>query len=578
MTSIARLAGQLRAQLAAVADDVERTATAWRGARAELLAEATPADDRDIALLERVASTELPPRRRGPCSSGRRPRPSGPATRRGAALPSAAGLPGRRDGRPVGAGPGGRHRRAAGDGRPCALRRSRVAAGRRSRRRGGRRGGVPPLRRQRRAGGGAWRQSHALASAGHAVAPDSLDRADQLAAEAERLAAGHPGMLANALDLRWRLAAARGDLGTALALARHQAELPGLPPRLRLGALASVCDLLTDLQDFAGLEASADRLGALAAEAGDPFMVALGRRFLGLAWVETGRYADGAALLEDALPELGAAAPGLVGQTQWALGAARAGLREWAAARQSYAAAARAFQSEQRLGEAGGALLRAGHAAWEATDLAAARADYAAALELATRAGDADTALDAARGGALARGRSGDVDGALVELDGLPDRLGALLDAPGPTGPGWDPDTLRPALLRQGALLLDECGRHDEAAARYGDAELAVTDDMVLAQVLRAERGAALARAGRLEDADRVLRQTLSGMSADALAPAGSRPPRPGSARSLRRGTPSRRRPCGRSSVLASDQAASRRRRASGWYQRGPTALLPPMT
>lgn len=518
--SIAQIAGTLRAQFGAVADDIDRTAAAWRAARAELLARATPADDRDIALLERVASTDLPPDHARPLVEGalaaaERAGDEAEALRCRAQLElldAVAGddsAPGRvaavaeeleSAGHAAYAGAVWRIVGDLSEGERAVTAYLRSAEG-------SARAGEP------------WRQSHALASAGRAAAPLSLDRAEELAVEAERLAAGHPGMHAHALDLRWRLAAAREDLDTAIELARRQADLPGLPTRMRLGALASVCDLLVDTSSYPELAPAADRLLALAADAGDPLMLALGQRFLGVALVESGRHDEAAPLLAAALPVLTERAPDLVGPVGWALGSALVGLGEWGGARTAFATAAASFEAHDRVGAAGAARLRAGHAAWDAEELPAAQAHYAAAVELAARAGDPATFLDAARSLAQAHGRpgAGEVEAALAELDSVPDRTLALIDEAGLDRADWDVDAIRPAVLRQGALLLEEHGRHGEAAVRFEQAEMAVTDDMVLAQVLRSERGAALARAGDLDEAERVLRPTLAGMSDDAL-------------------------------------------------------------
>ena len=127
-----------------------------------------------------------------------------------------------------------------------------------------------------------------------------------------------------ALDGRARLARGTGDLDAAVLLLQRALAVRGAPRRTRLTELAELCDVRVDQEAWAELEESAADLVAAATRDRDPVLLALGQRFLGLAYVETGRPVEAAELLEAALPVLREHEPAVVGPVGWALGNALA--------------------------------------------------------------------------------------------------------------------------------------------------------------------------------------------------------------------------------------------------------------
>ena len=127
-----------------------------------------------------------------------------------------------------------------------------------------------------------------------------------------------------------RIARSTGDLDEAAALLERARAVRGVPRRARLAELAELCDVRVDQEAWAELEGPAADLVAAATEDRDPVLLAFGQRFLGLAYVETGRPVEAAELLEAALPVLREHEPALVGPVGWALGNALLALGQWA--------------------------------------------------------------------------------------------------------------------------------------------------------------------------------------------------------------------------------------------------------
>ncbi|QKE85170.1 hypothetical protein [Arthrobacter sp. NEB 688] len=336
---------------------------------------------------------------------------------------------------------------------------------------------------------------------------------------AERLAAGHPVLVAQVLDLRARVARAAGDLAAADRLYARAAAAPGVPDGARTAVLFAWCDLLVDRADWEGLETRAADALALAVRLRDPLSLAVAQRHLGLAWVEQGRPAEAAELLAAALPVVRRDAPELVGPTAWALGNASLALGAWEPARGAFVVAGDAFEEAGRLEESSHARYRAGTAAWDGGHLDVAATDLDAAVALARRSQTLPVLLEALRSRASVRAESGDVDGGLAALDavlGDVATLAARLPEERHGEEPFDAEVLEPDVLREGAHVLAGAGRFDEALARLGRAEALVGGDFAL--VLRAERGVLLAEAGRLDEAEVVLREAL-----DVLGGAGLR-------------------------------------------------------
>ena len=150
-----------------------------------------------------------------------------------------------------------------------------------------------------------------------------------------------PLLASMALDARARVARSTGDLDEAVHLLEQARAVRGLPRRARLAELAELCDVRVEQEAWAELEGPAADLVAAATQDRDPVLLAFGQRFLGLAYVETGRPVEAAELLEAALPVLREHQPGLVGPVGWALGNALLGIGQWAGARTAFATAIR---------------------------------------------------------------------------------------------------------------------------------------------------------------------------------------------------------------------------------------------
>lgn len=312
-----------------------------------------------------------------------------------------------------------------------------------------------------------------------------------------------------AYALRSRLAGARGDEEEALDWQRRATRL-GAPADAQAGALIELGDVLVGLGRYDELEDVAREAVEAAVAAGEPFLLAAARRLRGLAYVETGRPAEGAPLLELAMPQLREGAPGLVGPASWALGNALAALGEHAPARTAYAAAATSFEAFERVGDAAHAQLRAADQAWDAEDLEAADAHFEAGIALAERAEDTSLLFSGLRQRAALRVVRGEVDAGLADLDAAFDRaVAATWPAPGEDGAPPErpaPEAAaraRQDVLRQGANLLADAERYDEAMARVRTA-LAESERPEDAWIAQALHGGYAARAGRLEEAEQL--------------------------------------------------------------------------
>ena len=203
------------------------------------------------------------------------------------------------------------------------------------------------------------------------------------------------------------------------ALLEAEQGLRGLADEVRAGPLFTCCDVLVDLGAWERLETRAADAVALALRLHDPVALAVGQRLLGLAWLEAGRAGEAAELLEAALPVIDERVPALTGPAAWALGNACVAIGRWGAAESAFATAAAAFIAAHRAEEAAHSHLRAGHAAWDGDDPEAAAEHYALAAEAARVAGSPVVLVEARRGAAALRAASGDVDGALADLDAV---------------------------------------------------------------------------------------------------------------------------------------------------------------
>ena len=218
-----------------------------------------------------------------------------------------------------------------------------------------------------------------------------------------------PVLRSMALDARSRIANAAGDSDSALTHLRSALEGRGLPERARIPLLLGLCEVLVEQNTYDELEEPAADLVAAATRLRDPVLLAHGQRFLGLAYVETGRPVEAAELLEAALPVLRETSPSLVGPAAWALGNALIGLGQWAPGRTAFATASTAFEAEARIMESAHAQWRAGNCAWDAGDLTAAAVHYESAAERARETATVDLYLEALRSRAALRADTEDL-------------------------------------------------------------------------------------------------------------------------------------------------------------------------
>lgn len=338
-----------------------------------------------------------------------------------------------------------------------------------------------------------------------------------LVEEAERLVGDHPVLRAQALDLRARMARAEGDPERAAVLHEEALAVIGPADGPRLAALFSYCDLLVDLSAWDRLEPRAADAVAVSARLRDPVALAVAQRHLGLAWVETGRPAEAAELLEAALPVIQEHVPDLVGPTAWALGNADSALGAWRGARTAFATASAGFEAVGRIEEAGHAQYRAGMAAWDADELEAAAAHLDDAVDKARASGTTDVVFAASRSRAALRASGEDLDAGIADLDavlGEVERFDHEHPADDPDA-AFDAEVHEPDILRQGAHLLARQGRTDDAVARLERAQALVGGDFE--RVLWAEAGVVLADADRLEEAEPRLRASLTELHTHGL-------------------------------------------------------------
>lgn len=347
----------------------------------------------------------------------------------------------------------------------------------------------------------------------------------RLLEEAERLAGDHPSIASQALDLRARMARAGGDPEAAIALHERALAAAGVADGTRVSTLFALCDVLVDLADWERLEPRAADALAVAVRLRDPVALAVAQRHLGLAWVESGRPGEAAELLEAALPVIEEHVPPLVGPTGWALGNTLLELGSFAGARRAFATASAGFEPVGRVEEAAHCQYRAGMAAWDAGDHEAAAAHLDDAVGKARTAGTVEVLFAAARSRAVLRAATEDLDAGLADLDAVladVERFaatragaGAGAGAADRADDGFDAEVHEPDILREGAHLLAEGGRTDDALARLARAQELVGGDFEL--VLRAEAGALLADADRLEEAEPSLRFSIAALHAAGL-------------------------------------------------------------
>ena len=246
-------------------------------------------------------------------------------------------------------------------------------------------------------------------------------------------------------------------------------------------------------------------------------LLAFGQRFLGLAYVETGRPVEAAELLEAALPVLREHQPALVGPVGWALGNALLSLGQWAGARTAFATASAAFEAGGRVHEAGHAQWRAGKAAWDAGDTAAAASHFDDAVDKARDSRTVGLYVEALRSQAALRADTADLHSGLAELDTAIAAGQRLADEAGVGENEFDGEVLEPHVLRQGAHLLARHGEVDAAVERLARAEALVGHDFEL--VLRAEAGIMLADHDRLDVAEPRLRASIAELHAAGVVP-----------------------------------------------------------
>lgn len=327
--------------------------------------------------------------------------------------------------------------------------------------------------------------------------------------------ADSPLLTSMTLDARARLARGTGDLDGAATLLQQARAVRGAPERARVTQLAELCDVRVDQEAWDELEGPAADLVAVATRERDPALLALGQRYLGLAYVETGRPVEAAELLEAALPVLREREPTLVGPVGWALGNSLASLGQWEGARTAFATASAGFEAQERVHEAAHAQWRAGNAAWDAGDTLAAASHYDDAVDKARASATVGLYVEALRSRAALRADTGDLDGGLADLDAAIAAGERLAAEAGVGEDEFDGEVLEPHVLRQGAHLLARAGRVDDAVERLARAEGLVGSDLEL--VLRAEGGMVLADADRLDAAEPRLRASLPELHAAGL-------------------------------------------------------------
>ncbi len=350
-----------------------------------------------------------------------------------------------------------------------------------------------------------------------ATAPVDPDTAAAMLEAMEPEVSGIPVLASIALDGRARIARSTGDLDVAAYLLERARSVRGVPRRARLAELVDLCDVRVEQEAWAELEGPAADLVAAATRDRDPVLLALGQRLLGLAYVETGRPAEAAELLDAALPVLREYQPALVGPAGWALGNALVALGLWSGASTAYTTASDSFQAQDRLREAGHTRWCAGNAAWDAGDTVAAAGLFDEAVDQAQRSGTVGLYVEALRSRAALTADTTDLITGLADLDAAIPAAEALAAELGLGEDEFDGEVLEPYVLRQGAHLLAQHGEVDAAVERMARAEALVGHEFEL--VLRAEAGMMLAEVDRLDDAEPRLRASLGELDSDELAP-----------------------------------------------------------
>ena len=350
-----------------------------------------------------------------------------------------------------------------------------------------------------------------------ATAPTDPQRATAMLESLEPEVAGIPALASIALDGRARLARSAGDLDAAVALLERARGVRAVPRRTRLAELVDLCDLRVEQEAWAELEGPAADLVAAATSDRDPVLLALGQRFLGLAYVETGRPVEAAELLEAALPVLSRHQPSLCGPAGWALGNALLLLGQWGGAHAAFATASAAFEAQGRIGEAGHAQWCAGNAAWDAGDVVAAGSHFDDAVDKARDSHTVGLYVEALRSRGALTADTSDLDAGLAELDSAIAAGEQLAAEIGSDEDEFDGEVLEPHVLRQGAHVLARHGEVDAAVERLARAEALVGHDFEL--VLRAEAGIILADDDRLDVAEPRLRASVVELDAAGLVP-----------------------------------------------------------
>jgi tetratricopeptide (TPR) repeat protein len=348
-----------------------------------------------------------------------------------------------------------------------------------------------------------------------ATASGDPARAAGLLEALEPQVAGTPVLESMVLDGRARIARGTGALDEAVRLLEQARAVHGVPRRSRLAELAELCDVRVAQEAWAELEGPAADLVAAATQDRDPVLLAFGQRFLGLAYVETGRPVEAAELLEAALPVLREHQPGLVGPVGWALGNALLGIGQWTGARTAFATASAAFEAEERIHEAAHAQWRAGNAAWEAGDTAAAASHFDDAADKARASGTVGLYAEALRSRGALTADTEDLTAGLAALDAAVSAAEQLAVEIGSDDDEFDGEVLEPHVLRQGAHLLARHGEVDAAVERLARAEALVGHDFEL--VLRADAGIMLADDDRLDLAEPRLRASITELHAAGL-------------------------------------------------------------
>lgn len=349
------------------------------------------------------------------------------------------------------------------------------------------------------------RQGLALLEAAKLAHPDT-DRMEELLQQAEHAGSSNPTVKAGLLDVRARVLAGDGDLQRARELLEQALQIPGAAESVRKGAALTLCDVLLDLEAPAEVEAPARIALEEALATGDTATLAVAHHCLGVAWLNTGRPAEAAEVLEAALPVLTDELPDRLAPAAWALGNAYQQLSSWAASRRSFATASLAFEAAGHPVEAGHAQYRAGNSAWEDQDHEAARAHFDEAIDRAHANGDPDLLLAAMRNRAALRAETEDLDAGIADLDAVP-RVVTAFAADLPDPPQLDLTGVQPSLLRQSAYVLAGAGRVDDAVERMERATAQLEGEAALA--MRAERAALLADADRLPECESDLREVL---------------------------------------------------------------------